>query len=208
MHRHLRNAFLPGRAREQPPLQALHSLLSTMVSVPAGGFARRYLAACFAPAIAFGRRCVPTSYSHACLAVPISSDRDRVESLRASLLRPPLPFGTPSAATADLDTLGAADELHFGDPTARYVYAGWEREQRAESTCYATVRYILLGQPLALPTEILTRFPTAPPFRRLRSLLARVDSIPPTMVSSSSAINETSLPLCAHNDQRDAWFVS
>ena len=41
-----------------------------------------------------------------------------------------------------------------------------EREKLAEPTCYAAIQYVLLGRPLALPAEVLARFPShqCPPF--------------------------------------------
>ena len=65
--------------------------------------------------------------------VPIPPDRDRAESLGAPLLGLSTLSEPPSAPTADLDALGAAAELHFGDSAARYSHAGWEREQLLES---------------------------------------------------------------------------
>lgn len=57
-----------------------------------------------------------------------------------------------------MDALGAATELQFGISTARYSHADWEREQYLESTCHATIRYIILGRPLTLPDDLLPRF--------------------------------------------------
>ena len=70
---------------------------------------------------------------------------------------------------------GAAAELHFGDSAARYSHPDWEREQRAEPTCYAPIQYILLGWPLALPTEVLARFPSHqhPPFSETQELAGK-----------------------------------
>ena len=50
---------------------------------------------------------------------PISSGRDRADSVGAPLLRRPRPHDAPSATTADLDALGATAELKFGDSAAR-----------------------------------------------------------------------------------------
>ena len=49
------------------------------------------------------------------------------------------------------------------------------KEQRAESTCYAAIQYILLGRPLALPTEVLARFPSRqrPPFSEIQQLAGK-----------------------------------
>ena len=48
------------------------------------------------------------------------------------------PSEFPSAPATGLDALGDSAELHFGGSAARYSNADWEREQRAEPTCYAT----------------------------------------------------------------------
>ena len=72
--------------------------------------------------------------------VPIPSDRDRAEPLGLQHLGLSTPSEPSSAPTTDLDNLGAVAELHFGDSAARYSYADWEREQRAEPTCYAAIQ--------------------------------------------------------------------
>ena len=109
------------------------------------------------------------------ISIPIPSDRDRAEPLGIPLLGLSTPSESPSAPSADLDALGAAAELHFGDSAARYSHADWERGQRAEPTCYAALRYILLGRPLALPTEVSSRFPShqRPPFLEIQELAGK-----------------------------------
>ena len=64
-------------------------------------------------------------------------------------------------------------ELHFGDSAACYSHA--EREQRAEPACYGAMQYIFLGQPLALPTEVIARFPSHqhPPFSEIQELAGK-----------------------------------
>ena len=98
--------------------------------------------------------------------VPIPSDRDRAEPLGTPILGLSTPSEPPSAPTADLNALGAADELHFGDSAARYSHADWEREKGEEPTCHPAIQYTILGWLLALPTEVLARFPShqRPPF--------------------------------------------
>ena len=41
-------------------------------------------------------------------------------------------------------------------PFARYSHANWEREQQAEPTCDAAMRYITIGRPSALPADFLS----------------------------------------------------
>ena len=86
--------------------------------------------------------------------VPILSDRGRAEPSGAPLSGLLTPSELPSAPTAELDALGAAAKLNFGDSAARYSHADCEREQRAETTRYVAIEWILLGRPLALPTEV------------------------------------------------------
>ena len=56
--------------------------------------------------------------------VPILSDRDRAEPLSALLFGHPTLLGSPFVPTADLDAVGVAGELHFGDSAAHYSHAG------------------------------------------------------------------------------------
>ena len=72
------------------------------------------------------------------------------------LLRlPPTPGDTSTAPTM-LDALGDAAELQFAHSVARYSHADWEREQHAEPTCHAEMRYITIGRPSALPPDFLS----------------------------------------------------
>ena len=84
--------------------------------------------------------------------VSIPSDRDRAEPVGAPLLRP---GDTPTAPTK-LDALGDTAELPFADSVARYSHANWEREQQAEPTCHAAMRYIIIGRSSALPPDFLS----------------------------------------------------
>ena len=74
-----------------------------------------------------------------------------------------------------MDALGAAAELHFSDPAARYSHADWEREQDAEPTCYAVIQYILPGPVFALPTDVLARFSShqRPSFSEIQELAGK-----------------------------------
>ena len=73
-------------------------------------------------------------------------------------LTPP-PGDTPTAPTK-LDALGDAAEGQFADSVARYSHADWEREQQAEPTCHAAMRYITIGRPSALPPDFLPGYPS------------------------------------------------
>ena len=86
--------------------------------------------------------------------------RDR--SCENSSFNTSVPPGFPSATIADLDALGGAAELQFGDSTARYSHADWAREQQAEPACYADMRYTVLGRPPALLADVLCSFPPLP----------------------------------------------
>ena len=50
--------------------------------------------------------------------------------------------------------------LKFADSVARYSHADWEREQQAEPTCHAAMRYITIGRPSALPADCLSCYPS------------------------------------------------
>ena len=54
---------------------------------------------------------------------PIPTDRDRAEPLAAPLLGLSTPSALPSAPPAEVGALGAAAEIHLGDPAARYSHA-------------------------------------------------------------------------------------
>ena len=59
-----------------------------------------------------------------------------------------------------MDALGDAPELQFDDSVARYSRADWAREQQAEPTYHAAMRYITIGRPSALPAEFLSCYPS------------------------------------------------
>ena len=92
--------------------------------------------------------------------VPIPSDRDRAEPVGTPLLRLTPPLGETTPAPAKLDALGDAAEMQFTDSVARYSHADWEREQQAEPTCHAAMRYITIGRPSALPADFLSCYPS------------------------------------------------
>ena len=71
----------------------------------------------------------------------------------------PSPGDTPTAYTSS-DALGDAAELRFADSVARYSHADWKREQHAEPTCHAMMRYISIGRPSVLPPDVLACYPS------------------------------------------------
>ena len=121
--------------------------------------------ACTSPRVPRQRPAPPTAATAAPASspvptVPIPSDRDRAEPVETPFLRlTPPPGGTPTAPTK-LDALGDVAELQFADPVVRYLHADWEREQQAEPTCYAAMRYITIGWPSALPPDFLSCYPS------------------------------------------------
>ena len=54
------------------------------------------------------------------------------------------------------DGIGNAAELRFADSVARYLHDNWKREQHAEPTCHAMIRYVYIGRPSVLPPDLLT----------------------------------------------------
>ena len=91
------------------------------------------------------------------------------------LLVLPLPPDVSSAATTDLDALGAAAELQFGDSDARYSHADWARGQQTELVCHAAMSYIVLGRPPALQADVLSGFPSyqRPSFSKIQKLAGK-----------------------------------
>ena len=94
--------------------------------------------------------------------VPISSGRDHAEPVGTLLSRFSPSPDVPSATTADMNALGAAVDLQFGDSVARYPHADWARQQQAEPACHASMRYIALGRPPSPPDNFFCVFPFAP----------------------------------------------
>ena len=70
-------------------------------------------------------------------------------SLTVSAWLSPHPGDTPKVPTK-LDALGDAAELQFADFVVRCSHADGDREQQAEPTCHAAMRYITIGRPSAL----------------------------------------------------------
>ena len=87
-------------------------------------------------------------------------DSDRAEPVETPLLRLMPPLGDTTLAPAKLDALGDAAELQFADFAGRYCHADWEREQQAEPTCHAVMRYITIGRASALPASFLSCYPS------------------------------------------------
>ena len=80
--------------------------------------------------------------------------------MRTPLLRlTPSPGDTPSAPTIS-EALDDPANLGFADYVARYSHAGWNQEQHAEPTCHATIRYISIDRPSALPPDVLACYPS------------------------------------------------
>ena len=124
----------------------------------------------------------PASAPSSVPTVPIPSGRDRAESTENPVATRPPPRGTLSTATPDLDALGAAAEFQFGESAVCYLLDDWDCEQHAEPMCQATMRHIILGRPLALPTVLLFVFNvTLAPLLLdfFRSLLVKAASTPP-----------------------------
>ena len=70
----------------------------------------------------------------------------------------PSPGDMPTAH-ARSDALGDAAELRFGNSVARYSHAYWKREQHAEPTCHAMMRYVSIGRSSVLPPDFLACYP-------------------------------------------------
>ena len=78
----------------------------------------------------------------------------------APLLRfTPSSGNTPTTPTRS-GAIDDAAKLWFADSVARYSHADWKREQHAEPTCHATIRYISIGRPSALPPDVLACYPS------------------------------------------------
>ena len=91
------------------------------------------------------------------------------------LLRLPPLLGDTPPAPAKLDAAGNAAESQFDDSVARYSHADWMREQQAEPTCHAAIRYINIGRPSALPVDFLSCYPShkRPSFSDIRELAGK-----------------------------------
>ena len=114
--------------------------------------------------------------------VPITSGRGRADPVGTPLLRLSPPLGVPSATTADLDALGTAAELKFGDSAARSSHADWVREQQAEPAYHATMRYIVLAGRRPYHPTFHRVFPShlRRSFLEIQNLLEKAGYAPPT----------------------------
>ena len=125
--------------------------MSTMALGPAGPL--DHLPGGLTPGREFPRprptAATPAPAASSAPTVPIPSDRDRAEPVGTPLLRLTPPLGDTTLAPAKLDALGDAAELLFADSVARLSHADWEREQQAEPTGHAAIRYIAIGRPSA-----------------------------------------------------------
>ena len=92
--------------------------------------------------------------------VPIPSDRDRAEPVGTPVPRLTPHLGDTPPKPANLDALGDAVKLQFADSVARYSHADWERQQQAEPTFHTVMRLITIGQPSALPDDLLSCYPS------------------------------------------------
>ena len=99
------------------------------------------------------------------------------------------PGDTPTAYTRS-DALGNAAELRFADSVPRYSHDDWKREQHAEPTCHAMMRYVSIGRPSVLPPTFwrATSRTSTHPSQTSRSWRMRVDYIQPTTTSSNSSV--------------------
>ena len=102
----------------------------------------------------------PASVASSVPTMSIPSDRDRAEPVGTPLLRLSPELGDTAPAPAKLDVLDDAAELQFADSVVRYSHADWAREQQAEPTGHAAMRYITIGRPPALPTDALSGYPS------------------------------------------------
>ena len=80
--------------------------------------------------------------------------------METPFLRLTPPPGDAPATLTRSDALDDAAELRFADSVARCSHAGWKREQHAEPTCHATIRYISIGRPPAVPSDFLAYHPS------------------------------------------------
>ena len=87
-------------------------------------------------------------------ATTVRSRRRRAYMGTPLLRLTPSPGDTPTAYTRS-DALGNAAELRFADSVARCSHDDWKREQHAEPTCHAMIRYVSIGRPSALPPDVL-----------------------------------------------------
>ena len=149
------------------------------------------------------------------------SDHDHAEPMGTPLLQLwPSPGNTLTTPTMS-DAPDAAVELRFADSVARDSHADWKREQHAEPTCHATVRYISIVRPSTLPPDVLACYPLheRPSLSdilelagkgRLHTtdddvvLLVRNPTLPQTRSDKPSSVGRVS---CALNDEAVCIYV-
>ena len=157
----------------------------------------------------------PTLADPPARTVPLPSGHDHAEAMGTPLLRlTTSPGDTPTAPTRS-DALDDAAELRFADSVARYSHADWKREQHAEPTCHATIRYVSIGRPSTLPPDFLACYPShkRPSLSdiqelegkgRLRTtdddivLLVRNSTLPPTRSGKPNSVRRVA---CLLNDK-------
>ena len=66
----------------------------------------------------------------------------------------PTSTSTPALLLPDL-VVDVNDDPHLFARVERYTYRDWAREQRAESVCYAAIRFLSLDSPSPLPADLL-----------------------------------------------------
>ena len=94
------------------------------------------------------------------LAGPHGATTIRPRPRRASMENPllrltPSPGDTPTAYTRS-DAFRNTAKLRFADSVARYFsHDDWKREQHAEPTCHAMMRYVSTGRSSVLPPDVL-----------------------------------------------------
>ena len=148
------------RADEQRQQRVMHPRCRLWIRArrgPSAIFQTRYnpVASPTAAADPFNRR-EPCS---CLLASPHGATTVRPRPRRAYMGTPllrltPSPGDTPTAYTRS-DALGNVAELRFVDSVAGYLHDDWKREQHAEPTCHAMMRYVSTGRPSVLPPDCL-----------------------------------------------------
>ena len=130
----------------------------------------------------------------------------------------PSPGDTLPAYTRS-GTRGNAAELLFADSVARYSHDDWKREQHAEPTCHAQMRYVSTG---LLPPDILACYlshkrPSLSDLKELVGkgrlhttdddivLLVRNPTLPPTRSDKPNSVRRAA---CLLNDEPVRIYVS
>ena len=106
------------------------------------------------------------------------------------------PSGDTPTAPTKLDALGDAGELQFVDSVVRYSHADREREQQAEPTYHAAMRYITIGWRRPCHPTFCRATPrtSVPPFRTSRKWLVKNDYARPTTTSSVLPVRNPTPP--------------